>query len=650
MKSTPIQPTVLAVALVAALPALAQQNVGTMLTPVIVTANGIPTRDSDATYASEVHDRAMIESSGATSLYDYLSQNSSLNVMPSYGNKNAPLLDMRGYGIGSGAQAVAIYVDGRRLNEVDGGNSLLGSIPLTAVESIEISKGSGSVAYGDSAMAGAINIRTRAYSGVSVAAITGSRGFQSLSTSAGLSRDVIDLSFAASNDKQGYSSAADKTGAHDGSDNRTEQAKLMLKPFAGLKLFADGMNAHLDTRYANSLTPAQFEANPEQNGKPGTAYTHQIYETRQMRVGAEYEIISGLSARYAHNVEDKTSTYIGSSPNYYDYTSDDISLTYRSTDFDLVGGAQRFQGDRLGSDNRTSKDNTGYYLQGVYRIGQLALSAGARRERVEYAYVPTAGASLENRHNLSAWDLGLNYRIDASTSLFSNLNSAYQAPNIDQFFSTDWGTGVAVTTFNQFISPAKSRTLNVGVNHDTSRNKLRATLFYSKLKNEFYYDPLTYTNTNLDKSHKYGVELQDRWQVLDSLSISALYSYTQARIDTEVTSDGTVLSGKDVPGVPRNAVTLGATWQPWANGTFNLNQVWRDSAYAVNDLSNNFQHRQSIYSATNVAFRQRYGKVEGYVGVDNLFDRANGIWVDNSTVYAVDFRRTLKVGLKADLF
>ncbi|HTJ96130.1 MAG TPA: TonB-dependent receptor plug domain-containing protein, partial [Rhodocyclaceae bacterium] len=325
--SKSIRMTALSVALAAAWPALAQTASST-LPDVIVTANGIPTKDADATYVSEVHNRAEIEASGASSLYDFLSQYTSLNVMSGYGNKNAPVFDMRGYGIGNGAQSTAIYVDGRRLNEVDLANPLLGSIPLGAIDSIEISKGSGSVAFGDSAMAGVINIRTRAYNGVTVSAISGSRGLQSLTSSAGLSRELFDFSASASNDKQGYSSDRDVTGERDGSTNRTEQAKFTLKPLAGLKLFVEGMNADIDTRYVSSLSPAQFNSNPQQNA--GNTYTHQHFEARQMRVGAEYEIIKGLTARYAHNREDKSSAYLGAfgSITYYDYSSDDLSLNY----------------------------------------------------------------------------------------------------------------------------------------------------------------------------------------------------------------------------------------------------------------------------------------------------------------------------------
>jgi len=153
MKTTPIHKTALAVALAAAFPALAQNSTAasTTLTPVIVTANGLPTKDSDATYASEVHDRAMIEASGAASLYDYLARNTSLNVMPGYGNKNAPLLDMRGYGTEAGFQNLVVVVDGYRLNNIDQAPAYLGGVPLEAVESIEISKGSGSVLFGDGA-------------------------------------------------------------------------------------------------------------------------------------------------------------------------------------------------------------------------------------------------------------------------------------------------------------------------------------------------------------------------------------------------------------------------------------------------------------------------------------------------------------------
>ena len=68
---------------------------------------------------------------------------------------------MRGFGLNQGYRSLVITVDGRRLNNIDLSPQNLSSVPLGNIERIEITKGSGSVIYGDSAMAGAIHIFTK---------------------------------------------------------------------------------------------------------------------------------------------------------------------------------------------------------------------------------------------------------------------------------------------------------------------------------------------------------------------------------------------------------------------------------------------------------------------------------------------------------
>ncbi|MEO7344983.1 MAG: Plug domain-containing protein, partial [Methylotenera sp.] len=131
-------------------PALAD-NTAITTDDVIVKANRFEHKDTETTYASEVHTAKQIEASGATSLYDYLAQQSSVTVLPNFGNKASPSIDMRGYGSENGFQNIAVTVDGQRLNNIDLSPQLLGAIPLGNIERIEISKGSGSVAYGDGA-------------------------------------------------------------------------------------------------------------------------------------------------------------------------------------------------------------------------------------------------------------------------------------------------------------------------------------------------------------------------------------------------------------------------------------------------------------------------------------------------------------------
>lgn len=636
--------TAVAALLSSALPVFAQD--APTLAPVVVTATGIPYNDAEATYASEVHTREMIVNSGATTLYDYLAQHTSLTVMPNYGNKAAPLIDMRGYG-GNGYQNIAVSVDGQRLNNIDMTGPLIGAIPLDSIESIEISKGSGSVVYGDGAMAGAIQIHTKAYTGVKASVTAGSYGYQAGSMAAGLSKELFDLSFSAGHDTAGGTSDADGSGHRDSSDTRTENARFALKPNADLKLFLEGSDSHLDLRYPGSLTLAQFNANPGQY--PGWNYTHQIFDSHSMKIGGEYKLNSELKLSYTHGAESKESDYVGSSPYSYDISTDDLSLSYRGRDVDFTGGISYYDGTRNSSAMAFSKDNAAAYLQGAYRIGLTTLSAGVRRENVSYNYLGSAGTNAQREYDLDAWELGVNHRFTEMLSVFANLNSAYEAPDIDRFFTLDPSTYQSV--FSGFIEPAKAKTLNAGFNLDTRTNRLRVAMFHSNLHNEIYYQATSlYTgfNTNIDKSHKYGLELQDTWQMSRTLSFNGSYTYTRAIIDEASQSSG-AYNGKNLPGVPRHGVTLGSTWLPWADAKLNLSHVWRSWSYAADDMSNSAIQHQAAYQSTNLSLRQRWGKTEGFVGIENLFAHKNGIWVDNDTIYPVDFQRLVKIGVKVEM-
>ena len=173
---------------------LAQEDIQ----PVVVTATRYAYNDTDAPYASEVYTAQDIAQSGATTLYDFLGHETSVNVLPSYGNPFTQQLDMRGYGIASGYENIVVTLNGRRLNNIDGVPQLLSSIPLASIARIEITKGSGSVIYGDGAMAGAIHIYTRAMNGGTVTLSAGNHGVSATSVTAGVNNDKAALTASAS--------------------------------------------------------------------------------------------------------------------------------------------------------------------------------------------------------------------------------------------------------------------------------------------------------------------------------------------------------------------------------------------------------------------------------------------------------------------
>jgi iron complex outermembrane receptor protein len=606
---------------------------------VIVSATGIAHPDTETTYASEVYTDKMIKSSGATSLYDFLAQHTSVTVASSFGNKVTPMIDMRGYGTGSGYQNIVISVDGQRLNNIDLIPQFIASVPLATIDRIEITKGSGSVMFGDGATAGSIQIYTKAKTGVTVSGSVGNRGALSGAILAGISEQHFDLSASAVHESDAGSAQADTTGNRDATRNNTAQVKLTVKPIDEWHVNLEAANSDVDTRYANPITLAQLNADP--SASAGT-YNHQLFESRSWLIGTDYDLTSNIKINLTHHQENKVSDFLNfaNSRADYDYTSNQASVQYQNSQLAATVGVQSFDGTRIGVSNNTSKDNVGIFAQGEYRFDKLTLSAGARRERVEYKYEPNAGTSLNDTRDLNAWDIGLNYRFNDQFSVFTNYDQAFQAPDIDRFFTF-------AGAFNGFISPQKSRTINVGLNHVMADNRFKLTLFRAQLHNEIYFDPVSFINTNIDKSHKYGLEAQDQWQISDKLSSSLVYTYTRAIMD-RATQGGGAFDGKDLPGVPKHGVTANLNFTPWTNTNLNLSQSWRSSTFAINDFANNFTQRQNSYLSTDIALSYQYRNMQWFAGVNNLFEHKNALFVSDDTIYATDYSRQFHVGMKAD--
>jgi len=605
---------------------------------VLVTATHIARPDTETTYASELHSNNMIEASGATSLYDYLAQQTSMNVVPSFGNKITPQIDMRGYSSGSGYQNILVTVDGQRLNNVDLMPQLLGAIPLSNIERIEITKGSGSVTFGDGASAGSIQIYTKTKTGVTVSGSVGNHGAASGFLSAGVSDKYFYLNVSLAHDSDDGLTKADATGHKDSTRNNSQRANLKIKPIDELQIKLEAANSSSDTRYVNPLTLAQFKSDPRQ--AVGT-YTHQAFKSWLWRAGGEFDLTPKIKISLSHSQEDKVSEYINfASKSDYDYISDDVTVQYQDSGLAATIGVQTFDGVRIGATNQTSKDNMGAFAQVEVRFDAFTVSAGARREKVGYEFAPSAGAAIKDTRKLNAWDVGVNYRFNTQASVFANYNQAFQAPDIDRFFTS-------LGAFNGFITPQKSCTVNVGLNHIMANNRFKLTVFRAQLHNEIYFDPVGGINTNIDQSHKYGLEAQDQWQISEQVSGSLIYTYTRAMMD-KATQGAGAFDGKQLPGVPKHGVTASLNYVPLANANLNISHTWRASAYAVNDFANNFMQRQSNYQSTNIALSYQFKNMQWFAAVNNLFEHQNALFVQDDAIYPVDYSRQVRVGLKAD--
>jgi len=610
------------------------------LDPVLVSAKKTETTDVSATYASEIYDTKDIESSGADTLYNFLNQNTSVNVMPSYGNQYSQLIDIRGYGLNTGYQNIAVTINGRRLNNIDLSSPLLGAIPLNSIERIEITKGTGSVIYGDNATAGSIQIYTKDKVSHNLGLSFGNKGQKAANVSTGYSQEYFTLRATGSHDETDGFKNEDITGFTNESSNSNTNFELDVFPTEKIKLSAARAHAIINTRYTGAMTLAEYKDNPEQNS--GNTYTHQTYHTDTNSFGADIELNSNWRVQLNHSNEDKTSNYVTSSfKSDYNYKSSEVLVKYESSRFNIISGMQRFDGERKSSFSLTSKENSGYFIQGEYFINDMTFSLGGRKEKVEYDYTSST-SHLNDEHDLSSYDIGFNQRINDQFSWFTNYNYAFQAPDIDRFFRYDFSTFGYV--FNEFIEPARVKTINIGLNYVKENDKTKLTFFRADLENEIFYNAPTFTNTNIDESHKYGIELQNRHRFTKQWLSTVTYAYTRAIIDSENEGAGSY-NGKTLPAVPKHNVSVALHYQPTDSSTFVLSQSYRSNAYALNDFSNSLEQKQPRYQSTDLSYTYNYKNLTLSANVQNLLDKENGILVQTDALYPINFSRSYNVGM-----
>jgi iron complex outermembrane receptor protein len=242
------------------------------LNPTEVSSNYFNEDDISAPFASEIYTEDDIKNSKSNNIYDFLTQNTSLSLAPSSGNKFSQKISARGYGLTIGSHNLVVTLNGRRLNSISTDGPAINTININDVEKIEITKGSGSVVYGDSAMAGAIHIYTKKNFDTKVSTTFGNYGLVQTSASFGISQEKIDLNMSIDNLKHGGYSVADPKGNKDKGEETKSNINARYVTDGGTEFELNYDLNDSENRYPNWLTQAQFNANPAQN-TTGRVYT-----------------------------------------------------------------------------------------------------------------------------------------------------------------------------------------------------------------------------------------------------------------------------------------------------------------------------------------------------------------------------------------
>jgi iron complex outermembrane receptor protein len=616
-----------------------------VLKPLNITSTAIKTDELKSTDAVEIYTQKDIEQAHVQNMYEFLNSQTSVVATPSYGNPFNQKLDMRGFG-NDGYENIVVTINGRRLNNIDGVPQLLSSISPSSIQKIEIIKSSGIVVGGDGANAGVINITTKKSNDKEISFYLGTYGVADASFYLGHKDERLSISASGETQKNGGIREIDASGNKDENKLSTGSFNLAYLATDALELSLGASFARTDVIYAGAMTEDDYKSNPAQKGFGGV--THQLFDNDTLNAGAKYFINDNLSLNANVSQEKKKSVYLPAFVSNYDYKSLSASIDYASDSLSAKLGIDGFNGDRVGSSSTTSKNNKAIYLMTNYKLGKSSFKAGYRFENVEYVYDKDDGSSnLKQDDNLYGVELGYNYLINKNSSVFVNYTHSYQAPNIDRFFATTYPppTFAPVVSFNGFIEPSKSNTFSLGYNNINKGNKFKISLYYVNLKDEIYMQPVTFKNTNIDKSYKYGVDLYDKLIINPEFSLALNYNYVQAIIDEEVegTSD---YSGNKLPGVSDHNIKATLGYTPDKFTTIALTQAYRSEAYAADDFNNNFSQKQDAYMSTDISYTYAKKSWEVFAKINNLFNQKNALWIYDDAIYPVNFTTTALAGFK----
>ena len=637
----------LSLILVALMSSLQAQTSNTIvLKPLNITSTAIKTDELRSTDAVEIYTQKNIEKAHVQSIYEFLNSQTSVIATPSYGNPFTQKLDMRGFG-NNGYQNIVVTINGRKLNNIDSVPQLLSSISPSSVSRIEIIKSSGIVVGGDGANAGVINIVTKQNNDKEISFYLGTYGVADGSFYLGHKDEKLSVSASAQAQKNSGTRDIDNSGNKDKNKFSTGNLNLAYKATDDLELSLGASFTRTDIFYAGAMTKDEYNNNPMQKGFGSVS--HQEYDSNAINAGIKYFINDKLSLNANVSQEKKKSIYLPPSwpfTSNYEYNTFSASMDYASDDLSLKIGVDGFDGDRKSSNNTTSKNNKAAYIMANYKLGNSSFKAGYRFENVDYVY-DSGITNLKQDDNLYGAELGYNYLINEQSSVFANYTHSFQAPDIDRFFATTYPppSFTPTVSFNGFIKPSKVDTYSLGYNNINKSNKFKISVYYADLKDEIYMQPITFKNTNIDKSYKYGVDLYDKYIVSPEFSVALNYNFVQAIIDKEK-EGASDYSGNKLPGVSNHNIKATLGYTPNKATTIFLTQSYRSKAYAADDFNNNFSEKQDAYMSTDISITYAKESWEVFAKINNLFNQKNGLWIYDNAIYPINFTTTALAGFK----
>lgn len=598
---------------------------------VVVTATRFVEKKQDYPIGVSVITKEAIENSTASTLPELLGRQAGIQVRDNSGSPDMQV-DMRGFGI-TGDQNMVVLLDGQRLSEVELTTVKWSAIPLSAIERIEILRGSGAVQYGGGATGGVINIITKT-------PVPNQKTGNLLAGYGSYASDDLRAGFSVAGEKLGMTvHANDYQSDNYRANNRVKQRNLE----ADIR-YADGPRTlalkagvdDQDLRLPGARTAAQLDTDRRGATTPFDFTTRTGNHTNlslSTPLGAG-EFIADLAYRDKHSTASifffGTTFNLNTKVNVWSFAPR-VKIPHRllGPNSTLILGVDWDDWDYDSTRDfgpahvLAHQKNQAFYAQNTSELSAAtAMAVGVRAQRVKYdtADVNSSASYAKGDKTITprAFEAALRHRLSPATTVYGKLGNSFRVATVDETYN-QFG-GPLFDPLVTLLEPQTSHDREIGIEHQAGRVAYRAALYHMDLTNEIHFNPVTFANENLSPTRRYGLELEGRWNISQGLEFLANYTYAIAKFRSGIVG-GIDVSGRNVPLVPAHKLNLGATWQLPARTKLHGTIAYVGEQHFDGDETNTFGQKMSSYTVADVKVTHETGDWLLGASVKNLFNQ-----------------------------